>query len=335
MNFNSNGVQPDRNTSGESRLIGTAVTSADGSYTVLLDNSERTGAVPRGVFRHDGTTLLVGDRVKIEPPGESGGKAVIVEVLPRLTELIRPPVSNVGRLLIMTAAAKPDPVQLTADKLISIAEHNGIEPVIIISKADLAPETAAETAALYRSAGFEVFVTSGIGSAEAGSAEAGSRGAAELKEWLTANPKVITAFAGVSGVGKSTLLHALFPEYEPRRGAVGRRGRGRHTTREVTLHIIGRREDASDGRGPYEFLADTPGFSLIDMKRFDFFELSDLPYTFREFLPYLPECRYTDCRHLRDEGCAVLAAISEGKIAASRHESYKAMYEELESKNPY
>ncbi|MGI6742713.1 MAG: ribosome small subunit-dependent GTPase A [Eubacteriales bacterium] len=330
MKFNSSDIRPDENINAESSFIGTAVASVEGSYTVLLDSSEKTEAVPRGVFRHDGTTLLVGDRVKIEPAGDSGGKAVIVEVLPRGTELIRPPVSNVDRLLIMTAAARPRPVQLTADKLLSIAEHNGIKPVIIISKADLAPKRAEEMAELYRKVGYTVFVTSGVGSAGAG-----SDGAAELKKWLTENPKVITAFAGVSGVGKSTLLHALFPQYEPRRGAVGRQGRGRHTTREVTLHKIGKRKDISDGRGPYEFLADTPGFSLIDLRRFDFFELSDLPYTFRDFLPYLPECRYTDCRHLRDEDCAVLAAVAEGKIAASRHESYKAMYEELESKNPY
>ncbi|NLZ37342.1 MAG: ribosome small subunit-dependent GTPase A [Clostridiales bacterium] len=328
MIFNSNDGGSEKNagagmTSGENLLIGTAVTAVDGFYTVLLDSSEKAQAIPRGVFRHDGTTLFVGDRVKIEPAGESGGPAVIVEVLPRRTELLRPPVANVDRLLIMTAAARPRPVQLTTDKLLSIAEHNGIEPVIIISKADLAPKRAEEMAELYRKVGCEVFVTSGVGSA----------GAAELKEWLLLNPKAVTAFAGVSGVGKSTLLHALFPEYEPRRGAVGRQGRGRHTTREVTLHKIGKRDDLSDGGGPYEFLADTPGFSLIDMRRFDFFELDDLPYTFRDFLPYLPDCRYTDCRHLRDEDCAVLAAVADGKIAESRHESYRAMYEELESKN--
>ena len=219
---------------------------------------------------------------------------------------------------------RPRPLQLTADKLLSIAEHN-IEPVIIISKADLAPKRAEEMAELYRKVGYTVFVTSGVGSAGAG-----ADGAAELKKWLTENPKVITAFAGVSGVGKSTLLHALFPQYEPRRGAVGRQGRGRHTTREVTLHKIGKRKDISDGRGPYEFLADTPGFSLIDLRRFDFFELSDLPYTFRDFLPYLPECRYTDCRHRATK--TVCSRRGRRKNSRFSARSYKAMYEELESK---
>ena len=187
----------------------------------------------------------------------------------------------------------------------------------------ISPDTAAEIASVYRAAGFEVFICSHGENSED----------AALKEYIDKNPASVTAFAGASGVGKSTMISRLFPGFGLTRksGEVGRRGRGRHTTREVTLHAIsGIKEN-----GEPLWLADTPGFSLIDLERFDFFSLADLPYTFREFLPYLGSCRYTDCRHLKDEGCAVVRAMNEGKISPRRHDSYAAMYGELKDKKEW
>lgn len=306
-------------------LSGRVTGCLDGYYFVFPDGGGDTvRCKARGVFRKDGQAVAVGDRVTVKGAGSDTAEAVIDSVTDRKNLLIRPPIANVDRLLIMIAAARPDPILSVTDKLISIAEHNDIEPVIIISKADLAPDRAADISALYLSAGFQAFVCSN---------EEGYTGDAELKEYIDSNPASVTAFAGASGVGKSTMINRLFPGYglARKRGEVGRRGRGRHTTREVTLHAISEIKE----NGEPLWLADTPGFSLIDLERFDFFGLDDLPYTFREFLPYLSSCRYTDCRHLKDEGCAVLAALAEGKISPQRHGSYAMMYEELKNKKRY
>lgn len=307
-----------------STFSGRVVGCLDGYYFVFPDGGgETVRCKPRGVFRKDGFAVAVGDRAEVGGAGSDTAEAVIRSVGERKNLLIRPPIANVDRLLIMIAAARPDPIPLVTDKLISIAEHNSIEPVIVISKADLAPDTAAELAGVYRSAGFDVFVCSHGESSEE----------AALKAFIDSRPASVTAFAGASGVGKSTMISRLFPGYGlvRRSGEVGRRGRGRHTTREVTLHAI---SDIPDGGEPL-WLADTPGFSLIDLERFDFFGVSDLPYTFREFLPYLGSCRYTDCRHLKDEGCAVLRALNEGRISPRRHDSYRAMYGELKDKKDW
>ena len=302
---------------------GRVVGSLDGYYSVRLDGGGDVRCRPRGVFRKDGVAVAVGDRVTVKGHGSDTAEAVIDSVTARRNLLIRPPIANVDRLLIMIAAARPDPVPLVTDKLISVAEHNSIEPVIVISKADLAPGRAGELEAEYRSSGFTVFVC----------AHGDDSGPAALKGYIAENPASVTAFAGASGVGKSTMIGRLFPMYsaDRRQGDVSRRGRGRHTTREVTLHAI---SDEGESGEPL-WLADTPGFSLIDMERFDFFELDDLPFTFREFLPYLGKCRYSDCRHLKDEGCAVLSAMEEGRIDPRRHESYAAMYGELKDKKPW
>ena len=307
----------------ETSLPGRVVGCLDGYYTVRLDNGETVRCRPRGVFRKDGFAVAVGDRVSVKGHGSDTSEAVIDAVAPRENLLIRPPVANVDRLLIMIAAARPDPILLVTDKLISIAEHNSIEPVIVISKADLAPERAAEIASVYRASGFEVFVC----------AHGDDSGPDTLKAYIDSSPAAVTAFAGASGVGKSTMIGRLFPMYsaDRRRGDVSRKGRGRHTTREVTLHAI---SEAPENGEPM-WLADTPGFSLIDLERFDFFSLEDLPFTFREFAPYLGRCRYTDCRHLRDEGCAVAAAVESGEIPSCRHESYAAMYGELKAKKKW
>ena len=293
----------------------------------------------RGVFRHEGMTPLPGDEVLIGyddtalkitqdgsvSPADDGSSIRIEDILPRKNALIRPPMANLEVLFVSMAAAKPAPLLPTVDKLISIAEHNHIEPVIIVGKADLAPARAAELKALYEKAGFASFIVS---------CEKGE-GIDAVANYIKENASdKLSAFAGASGVGKSTLMNRLFPSLSRLTGEISQKNaRGRHTTREVTLFALSDLWPDHPEVGGY--IADTPGFSLLDFTRFDFFEKDDLPLTMRDFAPYLGQCRYSDCTHLKEEGCAVLAAVRRGDISPSRHESFVSIYNDLKDKHPW
>ena len=295
-----------------------------------LDGMTVTGR-GRGSLHRKGS-LLVGDVVKvtydntaysIDADGsikcaEDGTGVAIDEILERKNALIRPPMANLDLLFVTLSATTPDPVLETVDKLICIAEHNHIEPVIVITKSELAPEYAAELADIYRRAGFEVFCV-------------GNGLSVDALEERIANIKngTVAAFSGASGVGKSTLLNRLFPDLQLQTGEISRRiERGKNTTRVTELYPL--TEENNCG-----YLADTPGFTMLDFERFDFFEKEDLPLTFREFSPYIGECRYTKCSHTKEEGCAILAAVKSGVIAASRHQSFLSLYEVLKKKTKW
>ena len=136
---------------------------------------------------------------------------------------------------------------------------------------------------------------------------------------LTRERGKISAFTGNSGVGKSTLLNAVFPHFDLKTGEVSQKlGRGRHTTREVELYKL------QDGG----YVADTPGFSTFDIERYRLTDKEKLAFGFREFAPYLDQCRFSGCSHVKEKGCAVLAAVKDGKIASSRHASYVRLYQQ-------
>ena len=277
----------------------------------------------KGNLKRDEAKVLVGDNVKITVDDATPDGIVISEIEERKNSLIRPPLANLDFIFIVFAAAKPSPVIETVDKLISIAEHNGITPVVVITKSDLGADASEEYSAIYRRAGFDTFVTSSLD----------GEGVAALSEYIKSNVRrgLTAAFAGASGVGKSTLMNALFPSLSLETSEISRKiERGRHTTRHVEIFDI---EDSADTG----FLADTPGFSLIDFARFDFFSLEELLPTFRDILPYLGECRYADCAHVGESSaeCAVARAAAEGKISPSRLESYRSIYRILKDKNSY
>ena len=304
---------------------GRVVKGLGGLYeTLVTEGAERTRYLTRakGSLKRDEEKVLVGDLVKLRIDSEVQGGSVISEVLPRKNELIRPPLANLDVLFIVFAAAKPAPVYETLDKLIAIAEHNSITPVCVITKADLNPTLAGEHAKIYGGIGIDCFITSSLS----------GEGTEALAEYVRATLGGRTAaFAGASGVGKSTLLNALFPTLELATAEISRKiERGRHTTRHVEIFEI----PTDSGIG---YLADTPGFSLIDFARFDFFGIEDLSAAFREFSPYLDKCKYADCTHV-GEGecdCAVVRAVKEGAISPSRHASYAAIREVLRAKKTY
>ena len=284
---------------------------------------ERLISRAKGILRRDEEKLLVGDNVTVSIDESIEGGIVISQVAERKNSLIRPPLANLDYIFIVFAAKKPSPVIETVDKLISIAEHNSIIPVVVITKSDISSADAEKYAEIYRSVGIPTFITSSNS----------GEGLAPLAEYIKENVRdgKTSAFAGASGVGKSTLMNALFPNLNLATSEISRKiERGRHTTRHVEIFDI----ENSPETG---FLADTPGFSLIDFARFDFYELEELLPTFRELLPYLGKCRYADCAHVGENSdeCAVAKAAEEGKIPLSRLESYRSIYRTLKAKKKY
>ena len=301
-------------------LIGRLMGSSGGLYEIKSNTGEQIFCRAKGVLRHDAVTPLVGDLVRMDR--DEGGNTVLAEVLPRKNALIRPPLANLSLLFVVIPTMKPAPDLLTVDKLTAIAVYHGIEVLPIVSKAELDPAKAEEIADIYQKAGFSVFLTdstAGLG------IEALRKTLAE-KLRPTDGDTPICAFAGASGVGKSTLLNALFPSLALSTGEVSRKiSRGRHTTRAVTLY-----ETEYGG-----LVADTPGFTMLDFVRFDFFTKEDLPYTFPEIERELGGCRYTKCTHTKEQDCAIMAAKAAGRIPESRHASFCALYDVLKNKHDW
>ncbi len=257
----------------------------------------------RGKLRTEHFTPLVGDRVEVRPLG--GGKGSLEEIRPRRNSFIRPAVANLDILVILASAVVPVTEPFLIDRMIAIAELKGCRPVVCFHKCDLA--RAAELAGVYRSAGIDCLETSAVT----------GEGIGEL---LTLLKGSFCAFTGNSGVGKSSLLNALEPSLLLPTGEVSQKlGRGRHTTRHVEAFRLGKDVLA----------ADTPGFSAFDAEDVSYRLKKDLPELFREFRPFLGKCRFHDCGHGRDEGCAVRAAVEAGQISESRYRSYQRLREEL------
>lgn len=251
----------------------------------------------RGVFRSKGISPAVGDSVTV-----SGG--VITAIGERRNYLIRPPLANLDRILFVVSTVSPSPNFLLLDKFIAIAEFKGIEPVVVITKTDLCDGRSVR----------EVYDTIGIKTVEVDySDEASVR---QVRELLNGK---ISAFTGNSGAGKSTLLNAVDPTLNIATGEISKKlGRGRHTTRHAELYKLA-------GGG---YIADTPGFSTFETNRYDIIRKEELAGCFREFSEFTDNCLFRDCSHTCEKGCAVTAAVAEGKIPKSRHESYCAMFDE-------
>ena len=302
---------------------GKVVKGLGGLYEVRLGPQERITARAKGVLKRDEEKLHIGDNVVLQIDEDTPDGIVISEICERKNSLIRPPLANLDYIFIVFAAKKPTPVIETVDKLLSIAVYNGITPVIVVTKSDISNSDAKIYADIYKSSGFDVFVTSSFN----------KDGLAELENYIKENLRLgkTAAFAGASGVGKSTLMNALFPNLALETAEISKKiERGRHTTRHVEIFDI---EDSEETG----FLADTPGFSLIDFSRFDFFSLSDLESTFPDFLRYKGKCRYADCTHVgesRDE-CALMSAVLAGEIPESRLNSYREIYKVLKAKKNY
>ncbi len=258
----------------------------------------------RGVFRKSGIKPLAGDRVVISINDKA--ENTIDEIRERKTVFARPPVANVDRLFIVSSVCEPKPVLLIIDRLTALAENKGIEPIVVFTKNDL--ESADEYIEIYEKAGIKAFSVSCVS----------GEGVDKVKEELRNH---ISAFCGNSGVGKSSLLNAIDKNLSLETGEISDKlGRGRHTTRHSELFKV---------EGGY--VADTPGFSSFDFDEDELILKDDLPYAFREFEPFIGQCKFTSCLHVKDKGCRIIQAVSDGEIAPSRHESYCSMMEQAKS----
>ena len=262
----------------------------------------------RGVFRKEKISPCAGDNVVVCV--EENSVPLITEIKERKNHIIRPPLANLDCALLVTSAVDPVPNTLVTDKLISIFESKHIEPVIVITKQDICD--CEDFALIYRNCGFKVFYMD----------NSTGNGIDEIKEYIRGK---LSALIGNSCVGKSSLMNHLFPGLERSTGDISKKlGRGRHTTRQVELFRL-------DGG----YIADTPGFSTVEVSRYGFIPKNELQYSFREFAEYLGKCRFRDCVHLKESGCAVTEALSEGKIEQSRYDSYARMCEEADKLNEW
>lgn len=284
---------------------GIIMKALSGFYYVDPGDGSLTSCRARGKFRHQRITPLVGDRVEFTRLEDGSG--MVDEILPRKNEFSRPAVANIDQLVMIVSEAIPVTDPFLIDRMTSLAEGKGCESIICINKCDL--ERADRLFDIYTAAGFPTVRVS---------AETGE-GLETLAGLISGK---VSAFTGNSGVGKSSILNTLEPGFSLAVGEVSERlGRGRHTTRHVELHRL------KNGA----VVADTPGFSSFDTDQTEIRRKEDLARTFREFAPYLDQCRFVGCAHVKEKGCAVLEALKQGKIPPSRHESYVRLYEQAKS----
>jgi len=290
---------------------GTIIKGIGGFYYVKTD-SGIVECRARGKFRKSTDTPLVGDNVIIQLSENDHTKGSIEKILPRTIQLVRPAVANVNQLLVVFALHSPEPNLLLADKFLVAAESKGLDVVLCINKIDLDEDRNRfkELYNIYKIAGYKVIGTSCKT----------MEGIEELREALR---NKITAFAGPSGVGKSSLLNAIDQRFSLQTGEISKKiERGRHTTRHVELLEL-------DGGG---FVVDTPGFSTFELMDIS---ASKLQYYFREFEPYIPYCRFSSCSHTSEPGCAVIEALNNGAICTSRYENYIQFYNQLKNKKEW
>lgn len=276
---------------------GIIIKSIGGLYAIeSLDGIYECKA--RGIFRKQNISPMVGDNVAFTDEN------VINDILPRKNFIIRPPLANLDQLVFVVSMCKPSPNLTLLDKFIAVAEYKTITPVIVLTKTDL--DSFDNIMQIYSSIGIKVIAV------DYNNPDTVNTVRDMLKD-------KISAFTGNTGAGKSTLLNAVDSSLNIPTGEISEKlGRGRHTTRHAQLYKL--------EQGGY--IADTPGFSTFETNKYDIIRKDDLSQCFREFAEYSDNCRFKDCSHTKEKGCAVVQAVNDGKISSSRHLSYVEMYEE-------
>ena len=277
-------------------MDGLIIKAVGGLYTVESPDGLYT-CKARGIFRRQGISPCTGDRVRVE-------QECITEIYPRKNELIRPPLANLDKLFFVLASREPAPNLQLLDRFLAVCVYKNIQPVLVFTKLDLGD--AEQYAAAYRDTGFPMYF---VDYAQPDTVQAVY---AELTE-------SVSAFTGNSGVGKSTLLNALDVRLQLETADISKKlGRGRHTTRETALYTL-----PHGGK-----VADTPGFSTFETEAYAQIAPEDIADCFPELRQTDAPCRYADCRHLKEPGCAVRARVEAGSIPKSRYESYTVMLTE-------
>ena len=277
-----------------------------GVYELMTDDGVKN-AYAAGKFRSKNVSPLPGDQVVLKLAERAEENHLIIDILPRKNELVRPPLANISSLLITMAVKKPNPDLKLADALVIFCRKNGIVPVVVVNKSDYDPAEAEKLAAQFSSCGIKTVTVS----------KEDPTSAARLREALGEG---ITCFCGQSAVGKSTMTNLLLGRDQFETGGLSKKTeRGKHTTRHSELVPI----------GPKQYLADTPGFSLLELP---LLSPEDFLALYTEYEPYAASCRFAGCSHISEPDCAVKQALEQGKLSFERYERYCELYAEVKDK---
>lgn len=265
----------------------------------------------KGIFRKEQKKPLVGDMVEMVPVDEEKMTGNITEILPRKNTLIRPASANVDQALVIFAIVKPDPNYNLLDRFLITMEQQSLPCLICFNKQDIATEEEKqELIEAYGKSGYEVLFVSGKL----------QEGLDTIRERLEGKTTVV---AGPSGVGKSTIINALYPQANMETGEISRKiERGKHTTRHAELFALS--EDT--------FIFDTPGFTSLSLGEM---EKEELQGFYPEFIPYEKYCKFAGCSHISEPVCGVKDALKKGDISRVRYENYKVLYEEIKNRRKY
>jgi ribosome small subunit-dependent GTPase A len=295
-------------------MQGLIVENISNLYKIKVQNKTYE-ANARGKFKKEEITPVVGDKVEIQILDEENKKAVIEKIEPRTTYIKRPKMSNITQLILVVSSKNPKPDLLLLDKQLAFAEYLEIKPIIVLNKTDLDKKKEFEKIKeIYQNIGYTVIETI------AKEQENNLSGIQELKKYLKGN---INAFSGNSGVGKSTLINAIFKDTITQEGEISQRNKkGKNTTTSTKLYEIDENT----------YIADTPGFSTFDISEIEYKELDKY---FKEFKPLVANCEFVGCTHIKEENCGIKNALQQGKIDSSRYDRFCKIYEELKEKDKY
>lgn len=266
-------------------------------------------AYARGKLKNEDITPVVGDNVEIQITDEEKNVAIIEEILQRKNYIKRPKMANIDQIIFIVSTKNPKPDLLMLDKQLAYVEKLKIEPIIVINKIDL-QDTYKKIQELYTKIGYKVIVTS---------AKEG-QGITELKQTLK---NKISAFSGNSGVGKSSIINAIFGTDKTQEGEISQKNKkGKNTTTDTKLYEL---EENT-------YIADTPGFSSFEINEIESVELDKY---FREFKQEIQNCEFVGCTHIKEQKCGIKIAMQESRISQERYERFCDIYNELKDKEKH
>lgn len=289
-------------------LRGIIISNISDLYHIETEDGVIYTCNARGKFKNAEISPVAGDLVEIEVTDEEKIAGVINKIENRVNYIKRPKMANLNQIILVVSMKLPKPDLELLDKQLAYAEYMKIKPIICLNKVDLEDEEKVKhIEEIYKKVGYSVIRTD---------AKEGN-GIEEIKRLLKGK---ITAFSGNSGVGKSTLINRIFEKDMTQEGIISQKNkRGKNTTTQVRLYKVERNT----------YIADTPGFSTFDVSEI---ESSDLCHYFIDFVPYIEDCEFVGCSHVKERECGIKNAIREGKISQERYERYCKIYEDLKQR---